>query len=107
MVTEAEALDREARDIVSAARPATCRSGPSEVDVFLGEPPLCHPVDFSQRLHSQGAVRQGGVLDARARERIAGLAEAIAAAPKTRRWGVRAKVGTRVRWYEEVEELGR
>jgi hypothetical protein len=29
------------------------------------------------------------------------------AAPKSRRWAVRARVGTRVPWYQEVEDLER
>jgi hypothetical protein len=29
------------------------------------------------------------------------------AAPKSLAWKMRAKVGTRVRWYEEVEEVQR
>jgi hypothetical protein len=31
----------------------------------------------------------------------------LAAAPKSRRWRLRAKVGTRRQWYETVEEVGR
>lgn len=41
------------------------------------------------------------------RERIGALTEEIDAAPKSRKWKMRAKVGTRVSWYEEVEELDR
>ena len=37
-------------------------------------------------------------------ERLAGLWAAIEAAPKTSKWRWRAKVGERVRWYEEPEE---
>lgn len=40
------------------------------------------------------------VIDAR----LAGLWAAIEAAPKTSKWRWRAKVGERVRWYEEPEE---
>ncbi len=40
-------------------------------------------------------------------ERLATIQEAMNAAPKTLAWKVRAKVGTRVRWYEEVEEVRR
>jgi hypothetical protein len=38
-------------------------------------------------------------------ERIAALQERIEAYPKTARWKVRAKVGERVKWYKDVEEL--
>ncbi|MBB4662248.1 hypothetical protein [Conexibacter arvalis] len=40
-------------------------------------------------------------------ERLERLAAAIEAEPKTRRWKLRAKVGTRAQWYEDVEELDR
>jgi hypothetical protein len=38
------------------------------------------------------------------RDRIDGLIEAIEAAPKTLGWKMRAKIGTRRRWYQEVSE---
>jgi hypothetical protein len=40
-------------------------------------------------------------------QRIAALAAAMDAAPKSRRWRMRAKVGDRKRWYEEPEEVDR
>lgn len=39
--------------------------------------------------------------------RLAAIQQAMDAAPKTRGWKLRARVGTRVRWYEEVEEVQR
>jgi hypothetical protein len=39
-------------------------------------------------------------------ERLDALRREIDAAPKTRRWKLRARVGERVRWYEEPEEVG-
>jgi hypothetical protein len=39
------------------------------------------------------------------RERIAELQKRIEAFPKTARWKVRARVGERVKWYKDVEEL--
>jgi hypothetical protein len=43
------------------------------------------------------------------RERIAGrlvtLEQALAAAPKSLRWRARSRIGDRVRWYEEPEEI--
>jgi hypothetical protein len=39
--------------------------------------------------------------------RIAGLLEAIEAAPKSRKWKLRARVGPRKRWYQEVAEKGK
>lgn len=41
------------------------------------------------------------------RQRLATIQTAMDAAPKTLAWRMRAKVGTRVRWYEEVEEVQR
>ena len=37
---------------------------------------------------------------------IAALADAIEAAPKSTKWRLRARVGDRVTWYEEPEEVG-
>lgn len=39
--------------------------------------------------------------------RIASLRKRIDDAPKSGRWKLRARVGTRVRWYEEVQEVHR
>jgi hypothetical protein len=41
------------------------------------------------------------------RDRIAQLLESIESVAKTRKWHMRARIGTRVRWYEEVEEVVR
>jgi hypothetical protein len=41
------------------------------------------------------------------REHLDAIQQAMDAAPKTRGWKLRARVGTRVRWYEEVEEVQR
>ena len=38
------------------------------------------------------------------RERIDALAELIENAPKTRKWKLRARIGPRVKWYQEVAE---
>ena len=39
--------------------------------------------------------------------RAATLTDAIDSAPKTQKWKLRARLGDRVRWYEEVEEVNR
>lgn len=39
--------------------------------------------------------------------RIRALGDAIEATPKSRKWKMRARLGTKVSWYEEVEELDR
>ncbi len=41
------------------------------------------------------------------RQRIQELRERIAAEPKSLRWKTRAKIGERVKWYKDVEELER
>ena len=40
------------------------------------------------------------------RTRIEGLINDIEEAPKSMKWKLRAKVGTRRRWYQEVSEKG-
>lgn len=40
-------------------------------------------------------------------ERISRILQAIEAEPKTLRWKLRARVGTKQKWYEEVEEVER
>jgi hypothetical protein len=42
---------------------------------------------------------------ARVAERAGALAERVDAAPKSRRWKMRAKIGERKRWYELPEEI--
>lgn len=37
-------------------------------------------------------------------ERIVGFEDAVKAEPKTRRWRLRAKIGTRKKWYQDVDE---
>jgi hypothetical protein len=41
------------------------------------------------------------------KRRLVAIDKAMDAAPKTMAWKMRAKIGTRVRWYEEVEEVQR
>jgi hypothetical protein len=58
------------------------------------------------RLHE--SVQRPGLdpdLAARVQMQIETLRAHLAAAPKSRRWKLRAKVGTRKRWYEQVEEV--
>jgi hypothetical protein len=39
--------------------------------------------------------------------RVADIQKTFKAMPKSLAWQMRDKVGTRVRWYEEVEEVAR
>ena len=41
------------------------------------------------------------------KKRLTTLQKAMDAAPKTMAWRMRARIGTRMRWYEEVEEVQR
>ena len=41
------------------------------------------------------------------RSRLGQLDDAIERAPKTQRWKLRARVGSRVKWYEDVEDVNR
>jgi hypothetical protein len=43
----------------------------------------------------------------RVKQRVAAMREQIESAPKTSRWKLRSRVGTRARWYEEVPEVDR
>jgi hypothetical protein len=142
-----------------------------EVDVFIGSPPLCHRLEFADRLEEPGfamaptdlllqklqvheatekdlvdasyllegtidtariaqltaedwgffhttttnlgrvAAALGDLVHEAARpavaERVQELTAAIEDEPKSRRWKMRARVGTKMQWYENVEELVR
>ena len=59
--------------------------------------------------HLYESVQRPGLdpeLADRVRTQIETLRAHLAEAPKSRRWKLRAKVGTRKRWYEQVEEVG-
>ena len=43
----------------------------------------------------------------RVRTRLAALRDQIVSAPKTTRWKMRSRLGTRTRWYEEVGDVDR
>lgn len=60
--------------------------------------------------HLRSAVGEIEVDDADRRtivERVGQLEEALASAPKTRAWKLRAKIGERKRWYDDPEEVDR
>ncbi len=50
-----------------------------------------------------GSGLPGADLD-RVRERVAELRQALDGAPKGAKWKMRARIGERVKWYEESEE---
>jgi hypothetical protein len=63
-----------------------------------------------QKLHTvlgEGEVALGESEAQVIKRRLVTLQKAMDEAPKTLAWKMRARVGTRVRWYEEVEEVQR
>ena len=60
-----------------------------------------------QDILAQGSIELDETQTKTLELRLATIQEAMAFAPKTMAWKMRAKVGTRVRWYEEVEEVRR
>ena len=69
---------------------------------------LYHDVMASLELCWRLADDYGLGVDERARvhERMGRLTAALQAAPKPISWRLRARIGTRVRWYDEVDEQG-
>lgn len=59
------------------------------------------------RVKDKAGEKLGSDRAAQVKERAESLAEAIEQTPKSRKWKLRAKLGTKVAWYEEVEELDR
>jgi len=59
------------------------------------------------RVKDKVGEKLGSDRAAEVREKAESLADAIDQAPKSRKWKLRAKLGTKVSWYEEVEELDR
>ena len=86
--------------------------GPDDIDlgrilvVTRGDWGFEHTIEFNLVTLRERLPESG--LPAEVRGRIAArvdeLDDALAAAPKTARWRMRARVGERVRWYEEPEE---
>jgi hypothetical protein len=64
-------------------------------------------IDKLKKLLSTGEVELEEVHRQTLRRRLETLEGAIEAAPKSMAWKMRARVGKRVRWYDEVEEVQR
>ncbi len=63
-----------------------------------------------EKLHqflTNKAVELEAALSDLVKERLNAIQQAMDMAPKSFAWKMRAKVGTRVRWYEEAEEVQR
>lgn len=56
-------------------------------------------LEMARKLHEEGKIGP------EAGERLALIAEQLETAPKSRKWKLRARVGERVSWYEEPEDL--
>jgi hypothetical protein len=68
---------------------------------------LYHTVERNLESLRNGLAETGVSEDERQviRERVGEIAEALAAAHKSPKWKLRARVGERVRWYEDPEEV--
>lgn len=68
---------------------------------------LCHTVQLNlKRLYSELDVPELSSSELNTiRGRIEQLEQAVEQAPKTGKWKLRARVGDRVRWYEDPEEI--
>jgi hypothetical protein len=63
-----------------------------------------------QKLHDfldEGSIELDQADAQTIKRRLVAIQKAMDDAPKTMGWKMRARVGTRVRWYEEVEEVQR
>jgi hypothetical protein len=80
------------------------------VEIMRGDWGFCYTT-LANLTKCDHAVNRYSVLSAetaeRVRGRVADLREQIEAAPKTTRWKMRSRVGTRARWYEEVGDVDR
>jgi hypothetical protein len=76
-------------------------------DVLCDDWGFWYSADLNLSLLHESVQRPGLDLEvaARVRMQIDTLRAHLAEAPKSRRWKMRAKVGTRKRWYEKVEEV--
>jgi hypothetical protein len=76
-------------------------------DVLCDDWGFWYSADLNLALLHESVQRPGldPKLAARVRMQIETLRVHLAEAPKSRRWRMRAKIGTRKRWYEQVEEV--
>jgi hypothetical protein len=100
-----ELNDKDARDAAALLREHPLASGPGDhVDVdYLSE---LVGADWGLWRTLTGTLERLGELHPDVAERAGELRDAFAAAPKTRGWKLRARVGERKRWYELPEEVG-
>lgn len=101
-----EATPKDLQDIVLLAADHELGSGSDQLDANAVADALAADWGFwytaTTNLEKARSLAEGA-----AAERLAALAGRIEKRPKSSRWKMRAKVGTRVRWYQEVEEAQR
>lgn len=102
--------DKDVRDLLALLVDHELADGdielPRILDATVNDWGLEHTIHRSLNTVSQMAPGIGmspAQLDA-VHRRVTALSEALHAAPKGRRWKMRARVGERVKWYEEPEE---
>jgi hypothetical protein len=80
------------------------------VDIMRGDWGFCHTT-VENLTKCDGSVDRHTELSpavaATVQRRLRALREQIESAPKTTRWKLRSRVGTRARWYEEVGDVDR
>jgi hypothetical protein len=99
-------------DVISLAAGHDLGSGEDDIDVGYAEGLLGNDWGFYHTsmlnldrisTYVASAPLEPGVREA-VEDRLGRFADAIEAAPKSRKWKMRARVGTRKKWYEDVEE---
>lgn len=99
-------------DVVSLLAGHDLGSGHDAVDVEHAQSLLCNDWGFYYTaMRNVERIREyaaSAPLEPQTREavedRLTRFAAAVEEAPKTRKWKLRAKVGTRKKWYEDVED---
>jgi hypothetical protein len=79
-------------------------------DVLRKDWGFCHTAQADLQAISDGVSKYPAVpslVATAVRPRTAALSDGIERAPKTQRWKLRARVGERVRCYEQVEDVNR
>jgi hypothetical protein len=88
--------------------PASAINSQRVIDLMAKDWGFCHTTGINLALVSQLVQKRlDPEIATEVSARVSRLADQIEAAPKSRKWKLRARVGTKVSWYEEVEELDR
>ena len=99
-------------DVVSLTAGHDLGPGEDEIDVSYAEGLLGNDWGFYhtsmlnlERIkdYAASAPLEPGVRET-VEDRLSRFGSALDAAPKSRKWKIRARVGTRKKWYEDVEE---